>query len=155
MGLIYFPPRDDSPTVVPDPIVDGFQINVDVSYDDPIGFADLELFSPSGLTILTSNSNTNTLDIQNYTIFGGVLSSKAIDNFGVGTNELEELIDDYELRFTGVYDSMIVGGQTVYYVVSGGQMATVFRMLSGGALADHPLNPNPGVAEPFLTQNSF
>ena len=67
---------------VGDPIVEGFKISADVSYDDPIGFADLELFSPSGLTILTSNSSTNTLDIQNYTIFGGVLSSKAIDNFG-------------------------------------------------------------------------
>jgi len=154
-GIDLFPPRDDSPTVVPNPIVDGFQINVVVSYDPPIGFADLELFSPSGLTVLTSNGSRNTLDIQNYTIFGGVLSSKAIDNFGVGTNELEELMDDYELRFTGVYDSMIVGGQKVYYVVSGGQMATVFRMISGGALADHPLNPNPGVAEPFLLRIPF
>jgi hypothetical protein len=154
-GIDLFPPRDDSPTVVPNPIVDGFQINVEVSYDPPIGFSELELFSPSGLTVLTSNSSTNTLDIQNYTIFGGVPSSKAIDNFGVGTNILEELMDDYELRFTGVYDSMFVGGQKVYYVVSGGQMATVFRMLNQTALANHPLNPNPGVAEPFLLRIPF
>ena len=73
----------------------------------------------------------------------------------IGTNELEELMDDYELRFTGVYDSMFVGSQKVYYVVSGGQMATVFRMISGGALANHPLNPNPGLAEPFLLRIPF
>jgi hypothetical protein len=140
---------------VGDPIVEGFKISTDVSYDDPIGFADLELFSPSGLTILTSNSSTNTLDIQNYTIFGGTISSKAIDNFGVGTNNIEDLNDDYVLRFTGIYDSTIINGQKVYYVSSGGQMATVFRMISVAALANHPLNPNPGVAEPFLLRIPF
>jgi len=155
-GIDLYPPRDGDPMIVPNPIVDGFQINVDISYDPPIEFSDLELYSPSGLTILTSSSNTETLDIQNYTIFGGVVTSKAIDNFGVGTNELSELQQDYELRFTGVYDGgTIINGQLVYQVVSGGQMATVFRMLSGSALANHPLNPNPGIAEPFLIKIPF
>jgi hypothetical protein len=154
-GIDLYPTREGDPIIVPNPIVDGFQINVDVSYDPPIEFASLELYSPSGLTILTSNSSTTTLDIQNYTIFN-TISSKAIDNFGIGTNELSELQQDYELRFTGVYDQgTIINGQLVYQVVSGGQMATVFRMISAGALADHPLNPNPGVAEPFLIRIPF
>jgi hypothetical protein len=140
---------------VGDPVAEGFKISVDAFYADPIGFTDLELYSPTGLTTLTSNSSTNTLDIQNFTIFSGVISSKAIDNFYVGTNELEDLIDDYELRFTGIYDSTIINGQTVYYVGSGGQMATVFRMINQSALANHPLNPNPGVAEPFLLRIPF
>ncbi len=62
---------------VGDPVVEGFKITVDVSYDDQLGFSDLQLYSPSGLTILTSNSNTQTLDIQNYTIFSGTKSSNS------------------------------------------------------------------------------
>ncbi|MFC2103664.1 T9SS type A sorting domain-containing protein [Bacteroidota bacterium] len=139
-----------------DPVTDGFQITVNANFDKPIGFSSLELYSPSGLTDLTSSSATSTLDIQNYTIFGGVISSKAIDNFGVGTNQLIELRQDYELRFTGIYDEgTIINEQTVHQVISGGQWATVFRMASGSYLAEHPLNPNPGVAEPFLIRIPF
>jgi hypothetical protein len=139
---------------VGDPSVEGFKISVDVVYDPPIEFSDIKLYSPTGLTILTSNSNTSTLDIQNYTIFG-VPTSWAIDGFGVGTNELDELVQDYELRFTGIYDTTEINGQTVYFVSTGGQMATVFRMIDAGSLANHPLNPNPGVAEPFLLRIPF
>ena len=77
-------------------------------------------------------------------------------NFGVGTNELVELQQDYEFRFTGVYDEGTqIQGQTVYQVVSGGSWATCFRMISGGALATNPLNPNYGTAEPFLIKIPF
>jgi len=139
---------------VGDPIIEGFKISVDVTYNPPINFYDLELYSPSGLTVLTSNGNTTTLDIMNFTIYG-VPTSKAIDGFGVGTNELDQLVQDYELRFTGVYDSTEINGQTVYNVSSGGQMATVFTMINFDALANHPLNPNPGIAEPFLLRIPF
>jgi len=91
---------------------------------------------------------------MNYTIYN-LPTSKAIDGFGVGTNELDQLVQDYELRFTGIYDSTEINGQTVYYVSTGGQIATVFRMISVDALANHPLNPNPGVAEPFLLRIPF
>ena len=138
---------------VGDPIVEGFKISVDVTYDPPIEFADLKLFSPSGLTTLTSNFNTTTLDIMNYTIYN-LPTSKAIDGFGVGTNELDQLIQDYELRFTGIYDSTEINGQTVYYVSTGGQIATVFRMISVDALANHPLNPYL-VSRTIPSQNSI
>jgi len=161
-GIDRWPPRDDLPQsainigVDAMPIVDGFQMNVDVGFEAPINFFSVELVEdPNGPTTLSSSSNIENLDIQNYTIFGGVISSKAIDNFGVGTNELSELQQDYEYRFTGVWDSTVIGSQTVHYVASGGQMATVFRMVNAASLANHPLNPSPGTAAPFMLRIPF
>jgi len=158
-GTDRWPPRDDLPLSSIDlgldamPIVDGFQMNVDVGFEAPINFFDIELVEdPEGTTTLSSSGNSDNLDIQNYTIFSGVISSKAIDNFGVGTNELADLQQDYEYRFTGIYEETSPG---IFEVTSGGQMATVFRMVSGSALADHPLNPSPGTAEPFLIRIPF
>lgn len=155
-GIDLYPARDDiatNPGINADPIIDGFQIGVDVGYAAPINFLSVELVSdPTGETELTSSSSNTTLDIQNYTIFSGVISSKAIDNFGVGTDVLEELQQDYEFRFTGIYEETSPG---IFEVTSGGQIATVFRMVSGAALATHPLNPNPGTAQPFLIRIPF
>jgi hypothetical protein len=160
-GVDKFPKRDDIPTnfgMGANPIVDGFQVGVnDVVYDAPINFLDVSLEpGPGSTTRLTSSSSTSTLDIQNYTIFSGTVSSKARDNFGAGTNDINELQKDYELRFTGVWDSVTVGGQKRYFVASGGQMATIFSTAGGAAgLATHPMNPNPGTASPFLIRIPF
>jgi hypothetical protein len=158
-GLDRWPPRDDLPVssinIGPDamPVADGFQMNVDVGFAAPINYFTCTLTDdPTGLTTLTRSSSISTLDIQNYTIFGGTISSKAIDNFGVGTNELANLQQDYELRFTGVYTETSPG---IFEVTSGGQIATIFRMVSAAALADHPLNPSPGTAAPFLIRIPF
>lgn len=159
-GEYLFPPRDDfssaqlNPSVTADPIVDGFQIGTSVVYEAPINFSSerLTLSPENSPTSLTSNSSTTTLDIQNYTIFGGTISSFAIDNFGVGTTDIEQLQQDYELRFTGVYTETSPG---IWEVTSGGQMATVFRMVSAAALGTHPLNPSPGVAQPFMVRIPF
>ncbi len=85
-------------------------------------------------------------------IFGGTVSSKAIDNFGVGSNEIDQLQQDYELRFTGVIDSETVNGKKVIYTKSGGSMATVFR--SQFAFTDRPDN-TAGVDGPYLTRIPF
>jgi hypothetical protein len=161
-GTDIFPRRDDiatNPGVSADVIVDGYQIGVDVVYEAPIEFFETELINnPTGLTNLTNAggpANATDLDIANYTIFSGVTDSWAISNFGVGTELIDELQQDYELRFTGVWDSMMVGSQLVHYVASGGQIATIFRMVDGASLANHPLNPNPGTAEPFLIRIPF
>jgi hypothetical protein len=159
-GIVEWPPTDlFNPLVGLDaaPIVDGFQINLSVGYAAPINFFSIDLTEdPTGETSLTSRSSTSTLDIQNYTIFGGVTDSWSISNFGVGTTVIEDLQQDYEYRFTGVYDEGTdIGGQTVYQVIEGGQMATCFRMVSGGALATNPLNPSPGTAAPFLIRIPF
>ena len=96
-GEYLFPPRDDlssaqlNPTTTADPIVDGFQIGVSVGYAAPINFGTLTLSPDNSPTTLSSNSTTTNLDIQNYTIFGGTVTSYAIDNFGFGTYSIDEL----------------------------------------------------------------
>jgi len=155
-GIDLFPSREGDPIIVPNPIVDGFQINVDVSYGPLIEFSSMELYSPSGLSILsdTSGATSEFIRITNYTTFSGTISSKAIDNFGVGTNEVSELGQDYELRFTGVLDTMILpDGRTFIYTESGGSMATIFR-IQGGDFTVHPSNTT-GVNAPFLLRIPF
>ncbi len=161
-GFDRWPPRDDLAQsdinigLDAMPIVDGFQLNVDVGFVAPITFFSLDLQPDDSPTTLSSNSTNANLDIQNYTIFGGTITSKSIDNFGAGTDVLEELQKDYELRFTGVWDSVVVGAQTQYFVASGGQMATIFSTVTGAAgLANHPMNPSPGTASPFLIRIPF
>lgn len=159
-GINIFPNRDDltpaqlNPTTSADPIVDGFQIGTSVVYEAPINFSSERLkLSPSNSpTILSSNSTNANLDIQNYTIFGGTISSFAIDNFLVGTTDIEQLQQDYELRFTGVYSETSPG---IFEVTSGGQMATVFRMVNAAGLGTHPLNPSPGTVAPFMVRIPF
>lgn len=159
-GTDRWPLRDDLPEYLINigpsamPIVDGFQMNVDVGFASPINYFECLLIDdPTGQTTLTASSSTTTLDIQNYTIFSGTISSKAFDNFGgIGTNELADLQQDYELRFTGEYTETSPG---IFEVTSGGQIATVFRMTNAGALANHPLNPSPGTAAPFLIRIPF
>jgi hypothetical protein len=150
-GTDFWPPRDDRPTnlgLVAAPEVDGIQLNIDVGWEAPITFFDVSLSPDDSPTTLSSNSTTTNLDIQNYTIFGGVITSKVIDNFGVGTNELTELQQDYELRFTGVLDSLTLpDGRKYIYVSEGGSMGTIFR-IQGGDFTVHPGN-TAGVAGPF------
>jgi hypothetical protein len=139
---------------VGNPIVDGFEIGANVGYEPPIGFSSLELDSPSGLTTLSSRSQNDNLDIQNYTIFGGTKTSKAIDNFDVGTNDVNQLEQDYELRFTCVLDTIILpDGRTFIYTESGGSMATIFR-IQGDDFTVHPSN-NTGVNAPFQLRIPF
>ncbi|MBK7500984.1 MAG: hypothetical protein IPI19_18370 [Ignavibacteriales bacterium] len=164
-GEYLFPSRDDfsdaqlNPTTSADPIVDGFQVGVSVVYEAPINFASdrLTLSPDNSPTTLSSNSSTGNLDIQNYTIFGGTVTSTALDNFGFGTASIDELQQDYELRFTGIWDTTVVGGQTRIVVRDGtGSLATIFSTVTGAAgLATHPLNPNPGSTAPFLIRIPF
>jgi hypothetical protein len=120
-------------------------------------FSNTLVDDPLGTTTLSHNGSTDNLDIQNYTIFGGTISSKAIDNFGVGTTELVELQQDYEFRFTGVYGEPgpLNGSDSVYQIVSGGSWATCFRMSNAANLAFNPLNPSYGDAVPFLIKIPF
>ena len=140
-----------------EPIVDGYRIKLDGSFEVPINFSKLELNEESKSTLTTSTwSSEESISITNYTVFGGTISSWANDNYGIGTTNIEILEQDYELRFTGVYDKgTLVGGKRVYKVIEGGSYATCFRMVSENGLAQHPLNPNPGSTEPFLVRIPF
>jgi hypothetical protein len=161
-GVDLFPRRDDILTNVgttANPVVDGIQVGVNVGYAAPINIFKLSLTPTTSPTILTHKTNTagasaTELQIDDYTIFGGTVSSKAIDNFGVGTNVINELQKDYILKFTGVWDSLTTaGGQLVHFIKPGtGSWATIFKATS---LATHPLNPHPGTNAPFLIRIPF
>ncbi|MCB0751790.1 MAG: T9SS type A sorting domain-containing protein, partial [Ignavibacteriae bacterium] len=138
-----------------EPIVDGFRIKLDGTFDAPINFQNVELTQdPNGRNNLSTygSAGTTQIDISNYTIFPGMVSSWAFDNFGVGTTDKAQLSQDYELRFTGVLDTNVVNGQTQISVKSGGSMATCFRFTEG--LIYHPLNTT-GKDEAFLVRIPF
>ncbi|MFA6599005.1 MAG: hypothetical protein WCS69_14865 [Ignavibacteriaceae bacterium] len=158
-----FPPRDDisaMSTTSAYPVVDGFQVGPrSGSFAAPINFNSdlLKLHKAEGSTTkLSSGGYTTRLDIQNYTIFGGVVSSYAIDNFGFGTRDMAQLQQDYELRFTGVWDTTVVGTDTIVKIKDGtGSLATIFSGVNANSIKNHPLNPNPGSAAPFLIRIPF
>ncbi|OGU53915.1 MAG: hypothetical protein A2V66_17090 [Ignavibacteria bacterium RBG_13_36_8] len=141
------------------PTFDGLQGALTAgSYETPINYYSISLESPTGLTTLsTSAGATSTrLRIINYTYFSGTISSWAYDNFGFGTTVIEELQQDYELRFTGVWaQRTLADGRTYHYIESGGQMATLFAGSSAAAVAAHPDNPTPGVDNDFLVRIPF
>jgi len=152
-GFDRWPPTDFSPTdlgVNDAQVVEGFQVQVEVGFEAPINWFNISLDSPSGETSFRENTSSGDDGIRmtNYTVFGGTISSKVIDNFGAGTNELIELQQDYELRFTGVLDTMTLSdGRTYIFVTEGGAMATIFR-IQGGDFTVHPANTT-GVNAPF------
>jgi len=159
----YFPKRDDIPvksTTSADPVVDGFQIGVDGTFDAPLNFNKdkLALTRGPGSTsnlIQSTSASATAISIVNYSIFG-FPSSQAKDCFGFGTTELSQLQQDYELRFTGVWDTVVVGSQTIIKVKDGtGSFATIFSGLNTNSIKNHPLNPNPGSIDPFLIRIPF
>jgi hypothetical protein len=74
-GIDLFPPRDDAPTIVPNPIVDGFQINVNVKYDEPVTYGLVKL---NGQSLIPDGQpgepgtrwKHNFWDISDYTVWG-------------------------------------------------------------------------------------
>jgi hypothetical protein len=162
-GSYVFPPREDlsdaelNPTTNADPILDGFQIGVDINYAAPIDWTDISINEGSQSTFVEGHAASSTaIEISPYTYFSGTVSSKATDNFGFGTDDINSLQQDYELRFTGVWDTTVVNGQTIISIKPGtGSMATIFSGVSSTSRADHPLNPNPGSNTNFLVPIPF
>jgi hypothetical protein len=166
-GVSVFPRRDDLPTgfgTNSAQVADGFEIRLDGSYDAPIVPFDYEItpidpVNPSRIGTGSAASASTTI-FADYTLYG-VISSWVYDAFGAGSTNLDTLQQDYEIRYTGILDTMVVtdpGGNidTLITVVSGGQMATVFGTRAGASnVTNHPFNPNPGVNEPFLIRIPF
>jgi hypothetical protein len=72
-----------------------------------------------------------------------------------GTTDLSSLVKDYELRWTGEFEPETVNGQVLMHVKEGtGSMARIFNA-RGDDLENHPMNPNPGVDEPFMVRIPF
>lgn len=122
------------------PIIDGIKWKVSGSFAEPLDFSKM---------IVTPEDNEDNYDIDSYLASGfSEFSAAAWDVYGLGHTDVATLQRDFELRFTGV---MSDDGLSV---VSGGQMAT-FEGARQYDMANHPLNPNPGVSEPFLVRIPF
>jgi hypothetical protein len=151
------------------PVVDGLLVNVEGSYDQPIEYNKITIEKAAegnpGVGTGNSASRNNTI-FANYTLYGLPTSWARDFNptpavFDLGTTDIDLLQQDYELRFTGVLDTLVTAindtlNDTLITVRSGGQMATIFSTVAGaGGLANHRLNPSPGTAAPFLIRIPF
>jgi hypothetical protein len=142
------------------PVIDGLQVIFnDGSYLAPINYTSAKINvnkankETSGKTFSDhAAAATAGTSISNYTAFSGVITSKATDNYGVGTDDIDQLQQDYQMRFTGVLDTTVINGKNVVIVKSGGQMATVFK--SQFPLSDRPDNTG-GANAPYLTRIPF
>lgn len=161
-GTVPFPPRDDIPAnqlvnVSPSlqPIVDGFRIGVDGGYAAPATIFSLEL-NGSNLRINSSSADYQISDFSVSFGYADGTASSTITAYGGagGTTVIEDLQQDYELRWTGVTGDTTINGKTVVITKSGGSIATLFGA-SNYDLGTHPLNPNPGSTDPFTIRIPF
>ena len=142
------------------PVVDGFQVSVNGSYDAPITYNSVQLngssLSGGGAGNQWTHANYGFTDFMYFGYPDGraVSSLSAYAGGASGSSVVDVLQQDYELRWTGVLADMIIGTDTIQYTESGGQMVTIFGA-SGYDLADHPMNPSPGTEAAFLLRVPF
>jgi hypothetical protein len=165
-GTDIFPPRDDAPTnpgLSASPIVDGFQISVDVGYAAPVTISQNnpptlngeEVFTFSGGNVWWDSENFNVCDFMRFGYPDGFASTTLPLYGGAGgTADVNVLQQDLEFRFTGVLGDTVINGNTLTITKSGGSIATLFGA-SFYDLADHPLNPNPGVEQSIAVRVPF
>ncbi|MCB9248339.1 MAG: T9SS type A sorting domain-containing protein [Ignavibacteriales bacterium] len=143
-----------------EPIVDGFRIKLDGTFDAPTAIASVSLNDTklylSGVRWVNENYIFTDFTYFGYTD-GTVAASLGpagyVDGAG-GTTDVELLQEDYEIRWTGVLGNEVINGLNLEVTTSGGSFVTIVGA-SGYSIADHPLNPNPGVAEPFAIKVPF
>jgi hypothetical protein len=168
-GSDIFPDRDDlsgallNPTTNADPVVDGFQIGVDVGYAAPLTISsnnpptvnNTEM-TGGGPGARWSITNFNLTDFMYFGYADGTVNASLgayVDGAG-GTTDVDQLQQDLELRWTGVLADTVINGDTLKITQSGGSFITLFGA-SGWSIADHPLNPNPGSDAPFTVRVPF
>ncbi len=138
-------------------IFDGIQVSIDGSYEAPTTFQSLEL-NGNPLAINPSSGNYQisdfSLSFSGYDAGAMAYNTITAYNGAGGTHSINDLQQDYELRWNGVEGDTTINGQTVVITKSGGSIATLFGA-SNYSIADHPLNPNPGVKAPFLIRIPF
>lgn len=144
------------------PVVDGLQVIVYGSYAAPYDF------SPATDPPIEPVDNAGNYDIDSYgangwSEFGNPNSARAFDAFSAanyGVTDLNILVQDYELRFTGEYDDpvTIINGAdtTIWHPIreGTGSIATLYGSRNWDVV-DHPMNPNPGVDEFFALRVPF
>ena len=140
----------------------GIQVAVNGSYVAPSTFGKVYI-NGTEIGISAGEYINDNYEISDFTIFGygdGTAATSLVlygggNASGVsGTTSINDLQQDYELKWTGVEGDTTINGHTVLITKSGGQIATIFGA-SNYHLADHPLNPNPGSSDPFTIRIPF
>lgn len=172
-GTIPFPPRSDIPAnqlvnIPPNlqPIVDGFRIGVNGGYAAPLTISQSTRPTVNGEASLRYSSSNVWWTGGNYTVCDftrfGYADGTVATTLGPagyapgagGSTNVNELQQDYEIRWTGVLAESTVGGVTITITESGGSLVTLIGA-SGYDIANHPLNPNPGSENPFTIRVPF
>lgn len=133
------------------PIVDGLQVSVSGSYAAPITIQNLTL---NDEPLAVGNGSNIPYDLTDYTFFGNI-TGWANEKEGYGSISIDELQQDYEFRFTGELDSIIINGKKVYITKEGTGSIATFYGARNYDLANHPLNPNPGSSTRFTVRIPF
>jgi len=134
------------------PIADGLQIIIKGSYEAPVDFI--------GVGANEWGDVQGTYDIDSYGYNHWAATARAIDAYGEGSTDLNELTQDYEIRFTGEYaDSLVFidGADTIVFhpIKEGTGSIATFYGARNYDIANHPLNPNPGSSDPFAIRIPF
>lgn len=166
-GIDIYPDRDDIITdygVNAAPIVDGFQISVAVGYAAPVSISannpptvnGEEVLSFSGSNAWWIGDNYNVCDFTRFGYADGTVNASlgAYVDGASGSTDINLLQQDLEFRFTGILADTVINGNTLTITSSGGSLITLFGA-SGYSIADHPLNPNPGLEDPFTIRVPF
>ncbi len=133
-------------------IFDGLQVAMNGSYKAPTTIGKLVM----------NVSSSSDYDLEDFVAFGygdgTAYTSLPIYNggvqVGVPLSDINDLQQDYELKWTGIEGDTTINGHTVVITKSGGSIATIFGA-SHYSIADDPLNPNPGSTNPFTIRIPF
>lgn len=133
--------------------VDGVKINVVANYAAPVDFSSITL---NGTTTKNIGSYFDNYEIDSYGYNDWAATAKSIDAWGSGTESVDLLQRDYEIRFTGEYDTPItVGGLTYHPIKEGTGSIAVIDGARNYDIADHPDPNNPGTGDPFFIRIPF
>ncbi len=136
-------------------IVDGVQVAVTGSYAAPTDFTEAYVTHLDGTTESIADNGSASYPLGSYGMYGWAATARATDTKGVGTSDLTKLIQDYEIRWTGEFDTTDVGGVTMITVKDGTGSLAYIDGARGYSLADHPFNPSPGTDAPFMVRVPF
>ncbi len=129
-------------------IFEGIQVSINGSYGAPITIGNL----------INNISNNSSYDLEDFLGFGyaDATAATTLPVYGGigGTTNINQLQQDYELKWTGVDGDTVINGHHVAITKSGGSIATLFGA-SNYSLGIHPLNPNPGSTNPFTVKIPF
>jgi hypothetical protein len=145
---------------VGDPVVEGFKISVNCSYDTVKTIGKVEVngtpLNYNEINVWWIGDNFTVCDFTRFGYKDGTASTTLPFYGGAGgTTNLEILQQDLEFRWTGIQTDTIANGINITITSSGGSIVTLFGA-SGYDLTYHPMNPNYGVSDdPFTVRVPF